>query len=136
MFWRAGALAGCRRGIVGLLPALPALLAAGAWAAPGYYFRQAPQAGLITPPSQGLTAAERQFIQQLPVVRVGLNLPDNRPYEVIVPDGEISGIQIEILTHVAQALGVQLQPVVLASFPEALAALRERRVDLLATVGY
>ena len=136
MFWRTGALAGHWRGIVALLLALLALLAASASAAPTYFFRQAPQAGLITPSGQGLTAAERLFIQQLPVVRVGLNLPDNRPYEVIGPTGEISGIQIEILTHVAQALGVRLQPVVLASFPDALAALRERRVDLLTTVGY
>ena len=131
--WRSRPDAGSRCALVGLLLAV---LGAGVWAAPAYYFRQAPQTGLISPSGQGLTAAERQFIQQLPVVRVGLNLPDNRPYEVISPDGEISGIQIEILTHVAQALGVRLQPVVLASFPEALAALRERRVDLLTTVGY
>ena len=113
-----------------------ALACAAAGAAERYHFRQAPLAGLVTPSSQGLTAAERQFLQQLPVVRVGLNLPDNRPYEVISEAGEISGIQIEILTHVAQALGVRLQPVVLNSFPEALAALRERQVDLLTTVGY
>ena len=116
---------------------LPAwAVAAEATAAPTYYFRQAPQAGLVGPAGQGLSSAERQFIGQLPVVRVGLNLPDNRPYEVIAANGEIAGIQIEILTHLAQALGVRLEPVVLDSFPAALDALRQRRIDIMASVGY
>ena len=105
-------------------------------AAPVYRFRQPPRAGLILPSADLLTPRERAFLAELPVVRVGLNLPDNRPYEVIAAGGEISGIQIEILTHLAQALGVRLQPVVLPTFSDALAALREQRVDLMATVGF
>ena len=101
-----------------------------------YRFRQPSQPGLIAPAADLLDAPERAFLAGLPVVRVGLNLPDNRPYEVIAPNGEISGIQVEILTHIGQSLGVRLQPVVLGSFPEALAALRERRVDVMTTVGY
>ena len=101
-----------------------------------YHFRQPPKAGLIVPAVDLLTLRERAFIADLPVIRVGLNLPDNRPYEVITADGEISGIQIEILTHLAQSMGLRLQPVVLRSFPELLTALRERRVDLMATAGF
>ncbi|OYU96646.1 MAG: hypothetical protein CFE45_19280, partial [Burkholderiales bacterium PBB5] len=105
-------------------------------AAPSYHFRQPPGTVLGTPATDLLDAGERAFLARAPVLRVGLNLPDNRPYEVIADNGAISGIQVELLTHVAQALGLRLQPVVLASFPDTLAALRERRVDLMATVGY
>ncbi|MBP6902526.1 MAG: transporter substrate-binding domain-containing protein [Burkholderiaceae bacterium] len=103
---------------------------------PAWRFRLAPGGTPVQPARDGLDAAERGFLAQLPPLRVGLNLPDNRPYEVIAADGEISGIQIEILTHLAQAMGLRLEPVVLPDFPSALAALRDRRVDLMATVGY
>ena len=119
-----------------VLPTLAPGLAAAQTAEPHYRFRQAPRAGLILPSVDLLSPRERAFLAELPVLRVGLNLPDNRPYEVIAADGEISGIQIEILTHLAQALGLRLQPVVLASFSDALAALREQRVDMMATVGF
>ena len=106
--------------------------------APGgpYRFRQAPQPGLVTPATDLLDAKERGFLAGLPVLRVGLNLPDNRPYEVIADNGEISGIQVEILARLAQAMGLRLEPVVLPDFPSTLAALRERRIDLMTTVGY
>jgi two-component system sensor histidine kinase EvgS len=119
------------------------LLGVCAWAgaadappATAYRFRLPPGQTVVLPSRDLLDAEERAFIAQLPELRVGLNLPDNRPYEVISADGEISGIQIEILTHVAQALGLRLKPVVLSSFPEALAALRKREIDVMATVGY
>ncbi|MBI5257106.1 MAG: transporter substrate-binding domain-containing protein [Burkholderiales bacterium] len=105
-------------------------------AAPHYRFRLPPGRTTVLPGRDLLDAAERDFIAGLPEVRVGLNLPDNRPYEVIGPDGEITGIQIEILTHIAQALGLRLKPVVLPSFPQALAAVRDRQVDIMATVGF
>jgi two-component system sensor histidine kinase EvgS len=112
----------------------PAVRAAGA--APTWRFRQPPQPGAVAPANDLLDARERAFIAGLPVLRVGLNLPDNRPYEVIGPDGEISGIQVEILARLAQALGLRLEPVVLADFPSTLQALRERRIDVMTTVGY
>ena len=115
--------------------AAPAARTASA-AAPAWRFRQAPQPGAVAPATDLLDARERAFIAGLPVLRVGLNLPDNRPYEVIGPDGEISGIQVEILTRLAQALGLRLEPVVLADFPSTLQALRERRIDVMTTVGY
>ena len=122
--------------VLGAPPQVPAKQASSSAAAPSYRFRQPPRAGLILPSADLLTERERAFLATLPVVRVGLNLPDNRPYEVIAVDGEISGIQIEILTHLAQALGVRLQPVVLASFSDALAALRTQQVDMMASVGF
>ncbi len=101
-----------------------------------YRFRQAAQPGMVTPATDLLDTQERAFIAGLPVLRVGLNLPDNRPYEVIAENGEISGIQIEILTRLAQSMGLRLEPVVLPTFSAALDALRERRIDVMATVGY
>ena len=135
MCWLAGAAGDAALAMAGpAAAAAPPVAASGA--APAYYFRQTPQVGVVTPAAHSLTANERAFLAQLPVIRVGLNLPDNRPYEVIAANGEISGIQVEILTHVALALGVRVQPVVLPSFPATLAALRERRIDLMTTVGY
>lgn len=103
---------------------------------PGWRFREPARPGAVTPATDLLDARERAFLATLPPLRVGLNLPDNRPYEVIADNGEISGIQVEILTRLAQALGLRLEPVVLPDFPSALAALRERRIDVMTTVGY
>jgi two-component system sensor histidine kinase EvgS len=104
-------------------------------ATPAYQFRPPARQNLPQLLDQ-LDAAERSFIASLPVVRVGLNLPDNRPYEVIAANGEVSGIQIDTLTQIARALGVRVQPVVLSNFSDALTALRDRRVDVMSTVGY
>lgn len=104
--------------------------------APNYRFRLPAAATPVRPAHDLLDAEERRFLAGLPTLRVGLNLPDNRPYEVIGPDGRISGIQIELLTHLALALGLKVEPVVFGSFSEAWTALREQRVDLMATLGY
>lgn len=117
-----------------LVLALPTARPAGAL--DHFRFRQAPGRTPVLPARDLLDANERAFLAQLPELRVGLNLPDNRPYEVIADNGEITGIQIEILTHLAQSLGLRLRPVVLPSFPDTLSALRERQIDLMATVGY
>lgn len=101
-----------------------------------YRFRLPPGGTPVLPARDLLSAEERAFLATLPELRVGLNLPDNRPYEVISADGEVSGVQVELLTHLAQSLGLRLRPVVLPSFPAALAALRERQVDLMPTLGY
>lgn len=130
----------CASGLHAAAPVAPASAATvaseTAVSAPAYRFRQAPGLTRVQPDRGLLSAEETAFVAGLPELRVGLNLPDNRPYEVINEHGEVSGIQIEILTHVAQALGLKLVPVVLPSFPEALAALRDRRVDVMATLGY
>ena len=122
-----------------LLGAATALCLAGAAAAAepaDYRFRQAPGATLVQPARDLLEPAERDFLESLPELRVGIQLQYDRPYEVISEQREISGIQIEILTHVAQALGLRLKPVLVNGFPELLDALRERRVDILPAVGY
>jgi len=100
-----------------------------------YHFRQTSRPGLPLLLEQ-LDPAERRFIAGLPVIRVGLNLPDNRPYEVIDTNGEISGIQVETLIQIAKALGLRVEPVVMPNFNDALMALRDRRVDVMTTVGY
>lgn len=126
----------CGQGPAMAAPPSSALSSASSASGPAWRFRLAPGGTPVQPARDDLSADERRFLAQLPPLRVGLNLPDNRPYEVIAADGEISGIQIEILTHLAQAMGLRLEPVVLTDFPSALAALRDRRVDLMATVGY
>lgn len=126
----------CRRVGAGL--ALGLLLAASAFAQPAaqYRFRQTLGGTQVQPAQDLLEPDEKAFLQAQPELRVGISLQDNRPYEVVDERREISGIQVEILTHVAQALGLRVRPVILRDFPESLAALRERRIDVLPAVGY
>lgn len=82
-----------------------------------------------------LTSDEREFLDRLPVVRVGLALPAFQPYEVVADNGEISGIHVQILWQLARAFGIRLEPVVFNSFPAMLEAAQERKVDLLMSLG-
>lgn len=49
-----------------------------------------------------LTDAERAFIAGLPEVRVVVPLPAARPYEVVSPGGEVSGIHPELVAYLAR----------------------------------
>ena len=84
---------------------------------------------------QVLSAEERAFIAALPVVRVAVPLPPAQPYEVLGPDGEVSGIHPEMLMALGQAFGLRLQPLLMPSWSAALQAAKNREVDLVMTVG-
>jgi two-component system, NarL family, sensor histidine kinase EvgS len=111
----------------------PAVAAEGA--ATGYRFK--PQAADSTRiiSAELLTPEERSFIAALPVVRVGVALPGNPPYELIGRDGEISGIHPEMLGALASAFGIRIEPVVFPDWASTLAAAREKKVDVLMSVG-
>lgn len=82
-----------------------------------------------------LTDEERAFVAALPPVRVAIPLPPPRPYEFVDADGVVSGIHADLLVALGNAFGIRLVPVVLPSWTEALAAARERRVDVVMTLG-
>ncbi len=90
-----------------------------------------------TVPSLGpkvLSPEERQFIASLPVLRVAMQAVGAPPYEVVGADGQISGFQAELLARLAVPLGLRLKPVVYATWPEVLTALREGQADIVLTL--
>ena len=85
--------------------------------------------------SKVLNEAERAFIAELPEIRVGIPTPEARPYEVLGPSGEVTGLQAEMLGHIAQAFGLKIRPVVLPNWSATLQAARSREIDLILTLS-
>lgn len=120
----------CVAGVVDVLGAIGEPQPSG-----GYRFHAAELPSALKLGDQVLTVDERAFLAALPEVRVGIARPEARPYEIIGDDGEITGIQADLLAAFAQAFGLRLKPVVLPSGASALTAIREHRVDMLMAVG-
>ena len=102
---------------------------------PNYRFRALSTVRPVALNAQVLTAEERAFVAGLPEVRVGVQLSPTRPYESILPDGEITGIHPEMLVALAHTFGIRLRPVVLPDFSSLLQAARRREVDIVMTLG-
>jgi two-component system, NarL family, sensor histidine kinase EvgS len=98
-------------------------------------FRMPPPLPVSIIGSKVLSQEERAFIATLPAIRVGIPVPEARPYEVLGPDGEVTGIQAEMLAHIAQAFGLKITPVVLPNWTATLAAARSHEVDLILTLS-
>lgn len=103
--------------------------------APAYHFKPASGHAPMLVGNEVLTPEERHFLQKLPVVRVGMALPPFQPYEVVAPDGEVSGIHVGMIRQLALAFGFQVRPVVYPRFADVLDAAKRREVDLLMSVG-
>ena len=99
-------------------------------------FKQPPLAASVSLGPEVLTDAERAFIAGLPEVRVAIPLPAVQPFEVVGPDGAVSGIHPEMLGHLANAFRLKVRPVLYPSFGAALEAVRTRQADLMMTLGY
>jgi signal transduction histidine kinase len=84
---------------------------------------------------QVLSDEARRFIAALPEIRGGVPLPPPRPYEDITAGGDVTGIHPEMPGHLAGTFGLLLRPVVPPDRPSTLLAARERRVDLVMTLG-
>jgi two-component system, NarL family, sensor histidine kinase EvgS len=92
-------------------------------------------AGRLQLGPQVLSNDERAYISALPEIRVGMSLPHSPPYETLSPDGTVGGLNPELLWALGNAFGLRLKPVLVPSWSEALQAARERRIDLLMTIG-
>jgi two-component system sensor histidine kinase EvgS len=119
------------RWLVGVL----CLAAVSAWAQSAGSFRAPPGAADIALGTEWLSPTEREFLAQLPVVRVGLARAGAPPYEEVSPSFEVGGIQADLLGAVARTLGLKLEAVVFESWPQVLEALRDKRIDMILTVG-
>lgn len=139
--WLPGLLALCLLALLSPLQAADAPASAptrpsasGAAGAP--FFRLPRLAASLSLGPEVLTDQERAFIAGLPEVRVAIPLPAVRPFEVLGPDGEVSGIHPEMLGYLANAFHLRVRPVLFPSFSAALDALRERKADMMMTLGY
>ena len=138
MFWRSWRLLPARctallawaLGLLGGVLLIGWAAPPGARAAPANHFLQAPQAGLITPAAQGLSSAEQQFIQQLPVLRAGA-VRGLALLNEATANGGHSGIAADYLSQVATQLGLAVDVRPFDSEAEMLDALREGRIHLV-----
>ena len=82
-----------------------------------------------------LDEAERAWVADHPVLRVGVERAGWPPFDVLDEQGRHRGLSGDYLALLAQRIGVRLEPVLLDDWNAALAALREGRVDLLPSVA-
>ena len=80
-----------------------------------------------------LSSAERDWIRQHPVVRVGFS-PGYPPYSLPNAKGELVGIDLDYLDLIAQRTGLSFQAVVASDWSTVEAEFRAGRVDLLTTL--
>jgi ABC-type amino acid transport substrate-binding protein len=82
-----------------------------------------------------LSDTERQFLAGLPEIRVAMQKVGAPPYENVAANGDVSGFQAEMLTHLSSAFGLKIKPVVFADWPSVLRAVREGEADMVLTLG-
>ncbi len=130
------------RGVYGLLPhtlrvwlCMACCLLAGAAQAIEYRFRVPDGPPPVALSAGVLAEDERAFLAALPEVRVALQKVGAPPYERVGADGEISGLQAEMLAMLARTLGLRLVPQVHDDWPSVLRSVREGRADMVLTLS-
>ncbi|PMV86524.1 MULTISPECIES: ATP-binding protein [unclassified Pseudomonas] len=83
-----------------------------------------------------LTAAQRQWLHQNAVLRVGVYLPDRPPLDITANQKDYEGLSADYLDVLARGLGVRLQVNRYASQEQALAALQQGEVDLVPRINH
>ncbi|GHU95107.1 hypothetical protein FACS1894208_07350 [Clostridia bacterium] len=97
------------------------------WALGGAYTCFAAEVSQIT-----LTAEERRFIEEHPVIRAGVG-PGFRPFEYF-EDGEYTGISSDYVKLIEKATGLKIEPVTGLTWPEAYDAAINREIDILPAI--
>jgi two-component system sensor histidine kinase/response regulator len=90
---------------------------------------------LAAPAALQLDEAERAWLHEHPVLRVGLERNGWPPFDVIDEQGRHRGLSGDYLALLARHLGVRLELVLLDDWSAAQAALGDGRVDLLPSVA-
>lgn len=80
-----------------------------------------------------LSTADRQWLQAHPVIRLGIDA-NYAPYSFIGERGAVKGIVPEYLSLIENALGIRFEITSHLEWPELMKAVRERRLDAVATV--
>jgi|GEM_PF-3596018 len=77
-----------------------------------------------------LSAEEEQWLYSHPIIRVAYD-PASPPFEFRDSNGEYQGFSADYLRFIGKRLGVEFDIAKNLSWPEALQALKEKRIDLL-----
>lgn len=85
-----------------------------------------------TVPQIDLTSAEKTFLQQHPVLKIGVDA-DYAPYSFATDDGRYRGVAIDFIERISALLGVNIAIVPQLSWPEILAGAKQKSIDLIAT---
>jgi two-component system, NarL family, sensor histidine kinase EvgS len=81
-----------------------------------------------------LTPEQQRYLATLPTLRVALQQVGAPPYERLLPEKTIGGLQAELLGQLARTLGIRLQPVVYPDWSSVLNAVREGQADIVLTI--
>ncbi len=82
-------------------------------------------------PPVKLDAQDRQWLQQRKVLRLGSSAPDYPPFEMNASLADYEGLSADYAGLIAEQLGIAIEVRRFTSRHEAIAALREGRIDLL-----
>ncbi len=92
-----------------------------------------PSAGLCI--EMGFSAAERNWLQTHPRVRIGVD-PAYAPYSFRDEKGRYRGIAMEFMGYLSQQLGIEMEVISGLSWPQIVTGIRERRLDVVATMSH
>lgn len=84
----------------------------------------------VTQPLQ-LDSQDRQWLQQRKALRLGSSRPDYPPFEINISPSDYEGLSADFAGLIGEQLGIPVQVMRFASRHEAIAALREGKIDLL-----
>ena len=81
-----------------------------------------------------LSEAERQWIEQHPVIRLGID-PAFEPFEFLDEQGRHRGIAADFVERLNRRLGLHMEVVPGLGWPEVIAGVRRWEIDVLSAVG-
>jgi signal transduction histidine kinase/CheY-like chemotaxis protein/HPt (histidine-containing phosphotransfer) domain-containing protein len=93
-------------------------------------------ASIQSAPKLVIAAESREWLNRHGPVRYGLPAAAWPPFDLFAVSGEHEGVTADYLRLVQQRLGFPLEIVSVATFNDALAALRERRIDVMGSIAY
>ncbi|EJN35163.1 signal transduction histidine kinase [Pseudomonas sp. GM78] len=83
-----------------------------------------------------LGTAQRQWLDEVAVLRAGVYLPDRPPLDITANQKDYEGLSADYLDILTRALGVRVKVERYASQSEALAALQRGEVDLVPRINH
>lgn len=81
-----------------------------------------------------LSAEERAWLAAHPVIRMGIDAGYG-PYTFVDESGQVRGVAADFMAEIEASLGIRFEYVADLSWPQLLAAVREHRLDVVATVA-
>ena len=85
-------------------------------------------------PDIGLTAKEKQFLKQHPIIRLGVN-PVYAPYEFRGEDGKYKGISQDYVGLISNKLNINFEIIPIQTWTEILKGTENKSVDILSAIS-